>query len=194
MNGAVWLPEFDSEMANTRKMLEGVSNEHLDFCPHEKSWTLLELAGHVSNIPNWTAITLTTTELDLAQDWSRDEPTNREEILAEFDAAVAGVRPLLEAVDGRGSTGALDPEDGRRGALHDAPDGDLPVVRPESPHPPSSPTGRVPTYARPAGAVYVRPVGGRKDVIRSTHQRFGPTVKGCRYLSRNPSTNTPGMR
>lgn len=96
MNGAMMLPEFDQEMASTRKMLEALPDDRLDFRPHEKSWTLGELASHVSNLPSWTAMTLTTTELDLDQDWSREAPTSREGILAEFDASVAGARPVLE--------------------------------------------------------------------------------------------------
>ena len=102
MDGAMWLPEFDQEMANTRKMLEAIPDEHLDYRPHDRSWTLRELASHLSNIPSWTGITLTTTELDIDQDWSREEPANREEILAEFDGHVAEARPVLEA------TGAED--------------------------------------------------------------------------------------
>jgi len=97
MSDAALLSEFDNEMASTRKMLEAVPDDRLDFRPHEKSWTLLQLASHVSNIPTWTAVTLTATELDLNQDWSRDEPTNRQEILSDFEAAVAGARPVLEA-------------------------------------------------------------------------------------------------
>ncbi len=34
------LPEFDQEMANTRKMLERVPDGKFDFKPHEKSMTL----------------------------------------------------------------------------------------------------------------------------------------------------------
>jgi uncharacterized damage-inducible protein DinB len=92
------LPEFDQEMTNTRRMLDAVPDDRLDFRPHEKSWTLRELASHVSNLPSWTSITLTTTELDLNQDWSRKEPTSREELLADFDGNVAAARPVLESV------------------------------------------------------------------------------------------------
>jgi len=96
MNGKALLPEFDQEMASTRKMLERVPEEHLAFKPHEKSYSLLELAAHVANIPTWVGVTLTTTELDLDQPWDRREPTDRGEVLADFDAAVSGARPVLE--------------------------------------------------------------------------------------------------
>jgi uncharacterized damage-inducible protein DinB len=96
MNGAMLLPEFDEEMANTRKALERVPDDKLDFKPHAKSYSLHDLAAHIANIPTWTGVTLTTTELDLNQSWERSIPANRAELLTAFDAAVAGARPVLE--------------------------------------------------------------------------------------------------
>jgi uncharacterized damage-inducible protein DinB len=96
MNGAMLVPEFDQEMANTRTLLERLPDGQLDFRPHEKSLTMLELASHVVNLPNWTEMTLTTTELDLDQDWNRELPTNVAELLEAFDAAVAEARAALE--------------------------------------------------------------------------------------------------
>ena len=37
VNGAMLLPEFDSEVANTRRMFAAIPDEKLDFKPHEKS-------------------------------------------------------------------------------------------------------------------------------------------------------------
>ena len=45
------LPEFEHEMANTRKTLERVPFEKSEWRPHPKSPTLLWLAGHVANLP-----------------------------------------------------------------------------------------------------------------------------------------------
>ncbi len=100
MNGAMMVPEFDVEMANTRRTLERIPDDQLDFKPHEKSFSLLELAGHLSNLPQWTGLTLTTTELDIEAPFDRKEPTNRDEVLAEFDANVAAARSVLEATSG----------------------------------------------------------------------------------------------
>ena len=96
MNGAMLLPEFDHEMATTRKVLERVPDDQLDFKPHPKSFSMLELASHIANIPTWTGVTLTGTELDLAQDWVRGTPKDRDEVLAGFDAAVAEARGALQ--------------------------------------------------------------------------------------------------
>jgi uncharacterized damage-inducible protein DinB len=104
MNGAALLPEFDHEMANTRKTLERVPDDQLEFKPHEKSYSLLQLAGHIGNIPSWTEVTLTTEGLDIDGPFERDEPTSRDEVLAEFDRNVAGARSILEPASGEEMT------------------------------------------------------------------------------------------
>ena len=71
MNGAMLLPEFDHEMGGLRKALERIPADKLAFKPHEKSWSLRELAGHLAQLPGWTQVTVTTTELDLAQPWEQ---------------------------------------------------------------------------------------------------------------------------
>jgi hypothetical protein len=42
------LPEFDHEMANTRKTLERVPDDKLDWKPHKKSTAMGGLATHLS--------------------------------------------------------------------------------------------------------------------------------------------------
>lgn len=100
MNGAMLLPEFDQEMANTRKVLERVPGDKLDFRPHEKSWTLRELAGHVANIPQWAHVTLSTTELDMAQPFERPTLDTAADILALFDRESGLARAALEKASG----------------------------------------------------------------------------------------------
>src|SRR5262245_28838046 len=60
------LPEFDHEAANTRKALERLPEDKLQFKPHEKSWEMVKLAQHIATIYYWGHVTFTTTELDLA--------------------------------------------------------------------------------------------------------------------------------
>src|SRR5213594_3908735 len=59
------LPEFDQEMANTRKLLERVPEDKPDWKPHEKSMSLSRLAGHVAELPGWAGNTINQTVLDL---------------------------------------------------------------------------------------------------------------------------------
>jgi uncharacterized damage-inducible protein DinB len=96
MTGADLLPEFDLEMANTRKTLERAPEDRLDFQVHDKSYTLLQLAGHIANIPAWAEMILKQDELDLSGPFERDEPTTVAEVLAEFDRNVVAARAILE--------------------------------------------------------------------------------------------------
>ena len=54
--GQALLPEFDQEMANTRRMLECVPEEKLNWKPHVKSSSLGELASHLAIIPAFAAM------------------------------------------------------------------------------------------------------------------------------------------
>ena len=47
------LPEFDQEMANTRKVLERIPDDKLDWQPHPKSHTIGWNANHLANLPDW---------------------------------------------------------------------------------------------------------------------------------------------
>jgi uncharacterized damage-inducible protein DinB len=62
------LPEFDIEMANTRKVLERVPEDRLDWRPHQKSFTMGEMASHLVNMAGWMIYTLTTDSLDVMPD------------------------------------------------------------------------------------------------------------------------------
>jgi uncharacterized damage-inducible protein DinB len=83
------LPEFDHEMANTRKVLERVPEDRLDWRPHPKSWTMGALATHVAALPGWAVETLQRTELDVMPGGkpgpSPAEVKSRSELLERFD-------------------------------------------------------------------------------------------------------------
>ena len=95
------LPEFENEMANTRKTLERVPDDKLDWKPHEKSMTLGGLATHLSHIPSWTKNTFEADELDLAPP-AGSGPPRMEQVksaaaaLEAFDENVASARTALE--------------------------------------------------------------------------------------------------
>src|SRR5204863_4516253 len=59
------LPEFDQEMANTRKLLERVPEDKWDYKPHAKSMALGRLAAHVAELPFWAKHTLSVESLDI---------------------------------------------------------------------------------------------------------------------------------
>ena len=89
------LPEFDQEMASTRKLLQLVPDDKLDYKPHEKSMTLGRLASHVAEMPNWILTTITTDSLDLAPGMTGYMASSRQEMLQRFDAQLAEARAAL---------------------------------------------------------------------------------------------------
>lgn len=95
------LPEFDHEMANTRKTLERVPDDKFSWKPHDKSMTLGGLSTHLANIPSWTKETFARNELDVAPQgeppYRLEEKKSAAELLAAFDENVASARAALEA-------------------------------------------------------------------------------------------------
>jgi uncharacterized damage-inducible protein DinB len=92
------VPEFDHEMATTRRVLERVPEEQFAWKPHEKSMTLGQLSSHLANIPFWCTATLRDTFLDLdtIADGARpNAPESRQALLDEFNKKVAAARTLL---------------------------------------------------------------------------------------------------
>ena len=95
------LPEFDQEMANTRKTLERVPEDQLAWKPHVKSTSLGGLATHLGNIPSWVKNTFEQGELDIAPPgappFRLEEAKSRSELLAAFDKNVADARAALKS-------------------------------------------------------------------------------------------------
>ena len=95
------LPEFDDEMARTRKILAGVTPESMDWKPDAGMRTIGWNANHLAEIVGWTSDILEQSEFDIAPvDGPKYETPSREdpqEILAEFDAAVQSARNAFAA-------------------------------------------------------------------------------------------------
>jgi uncharacterized damage-inducible protein DinB len=93
------LPEFDQEMATTRKLLERVPEDKPEWGPHAKSMTLARLAGHVSELPMWATMTLTQDSIDLnppgGPTFAPAVMTSRQELLKSFDGNVKAAREAL---------------------------------------------------------------------------------------------------
>jgi uncharacterized damage-inducible protein DinB len=89
------LPEFDQEMAGTRKTLERVPMDKYDWQPHPKSFSLGKLATHVAHLVGWTTVTLGTDELDFAKPFEQPKPQTKEELLALFDQMTAEARNAI---------------------------------------------------------------------------------------------------
>ena len=88
------LPEFDQEMATTRKLLARVPSEKGTWKPHPKSFALGHLAQLISWMPGWITTTLRGTELDLATA-AGDSFETTETLLAEIDKNIREAREAI---------------------------------------------------------------------------------------------------
>ncbi|HEX8984247.1 MAG TPA: DinB family protein [Bryobacteraceae bacterium] len=95
------LPEYDQEMANTRKVLERCPDDKFGWKPHEKSFSMAALAGHIANMNSWGATTLRQDSFDYAPPgappYAEPPVTSRKDLLDRFDKNVAETREALAA-------------------------------------------------------------------------------------------------
>lgn len=90
------LPEFDQEMATTRRLVERVPTEKGTWKPHEKSFSLGHLAQLLAWMPGWLTNALTKTELSLGGGAGYSTEST-ETLLALFDKNVREARAALAA-------------------------------------------------------------------------------------------------
>jgi uncharacterized damage-inducible protein DinB len=93
------LPEFDQEMANTRKVLERVPAEKFHWKPDEKSGAMGWLASHVSTLPWFATASINSESFDFAPNGMptrRTEiPESNEKLLAQLDQTAAEARAAI---------------------------------------------------------------------------------------------------
>ena len=96
---ATILPDFDREMANTRKVLERVPEDKLDWQVHPKSHTIGWNANHLAEIAGWVEGALTAPSWDIApiggEPYQAPKLTSRQGILDLFDRNVAKARKAI---------------------------------------------------------------------------------------------------
>jgi uncharacterized damage-inducible protein DinB len=93
------LPEFDHEMGSTRRLLERVPEADFAWKPHDKSFSLVQLAAHLANLPTWVGYTLDTAFFDLATDDPAARPAppaSVAELVKRFDANVTAARAKID--------------------------------------------------------------------------------------------------
>ncbi|HLJ30076.1 MAG TPA: DinB family protein [Candidatus Angelobacter sp.] len=89
------LPEFDHEMANTRKSLERVPDGKFDWKPHQKSMSLGGLATHLATINQWAEAIVAKDSFDVASAPQPPALKSRQEVLAAFDQGTASARKAI---------------------------------------------------------------------------------------------------
>jgi len=90
------LPELDTEMATTRRVIERVPTDKGEWKPHPKSFSLGHLAQLVATMPGWLTRMVRDTEIDLAKGSGYSYQTT-ESLLAQFDRHVREAREAIAA-------------------------------------------------------------------------------------------------
>jgi uncharacterized damage-inducible protein DinB len=95
------LPEFDQELAGTRKTLERIPDNKLNWKAHPKSNTIGWVAGHLVEIVGWVKPTLAHDSWDYSppgqEPYSTPPATSMREALGQFDQSVAAGRRAIES-------------------------------------------------------------------------------------------------
>jgi uncharacterized damage-inducible protein DinB len=97
------LPEFDQEMANTRKCLVRIPDDKFSYKPHPKSFDMGSLAMHIATMLQWGVLTLASDSFDYApvggEPYVAPVAKDNAELLAIFDKGASEFRAALAATE-----------------------------------------------------------------------------------------------
>jgi uncharacterized damage-inducible protein DinB len=100
------LTEFEQEAQITRKMLALVPIEKSEWAPHEKSMKMGALSIHITDLPSWVTLGLTTPELDFeTMPYEPKVVENNAELLALFEKSYESGKASLIAAQEEDLTG-----------------------------------------------------------------------------------------
>lgn len=94
---AMFLAEWDAEMASSRKLLALVPDDKFDYKPHEKSMSLGRLANHVAEMAGWAEATMTMERLELDAGYQPEIAGTNAALLAKFDKCASSGRAAIAA-------------------------------------------------------------------------------------------------
>ena len=84
-----FLSEYDQLTKNARKTIERIPDDKFTWKPHEKSFSMRDLASHIVNLQSWLSVTLNMIEFDM-------HPTEGEEFIPPI---ASSKNELLEMFD-----------------------------------------------------------------------------------------------
>lgn len=91
------LKEVDAEAVTTRKMLERVPTDKLQWQPHPKSMIMEHLAVHIAELPSWISMALHTSELDFAANPYQPTPVkDAKDLLNLFEQSLNSGKTALQ--------------------------------------------------------------------------------------------------
>jgi uncharacterized damage-inducible protein DinB len=93
------LAEFEVQAPVTRKFLERLPEDKLNWKPHDKSMTAGQLAYHLASVPGGIARFVQNNPAQAPESFNFPQPTTRAEILKTLDESIATVRSVLPKFD-----------------------------------------------------------------------------------------------
>ena len=95
------IEQFTAESAKTRLLLAAVPEDKYDWKPHEKSWTVGQLASHLAESPSWhQSMLIEVFDFDaMMADYKPFVAKDKAELLATFDANNAALSEAIEGQD-----------------------------------------------------------------------------------------------
>ena len=94
------LEEFNHETKTTRKHLERLPDDKIEWRPHQKSFTTVGLASHIVECIGWTQAIFDQDEIDIDMASYRPyQATSKDELLSKFDQNVAKGKEVIAQAD-----------------------------------------------------------------------------------------------
>jgi len=93
------LLELEQESQASRRILERVPGERLDWTPHEKSMTLGQLAMHIASVPGAIAEVSRNPTFDVTTVIPRPSATSTAEIMQTLEESLARARTILNSMN-----------------------------------------------------------------------------------------------
>lgn len=93
------LAEIEQESQATRRCLERLSDQPLDWRPHDKSMTIGYLAHHIASTGGYVMNMLEQDSYDASNMSKAPEPESWAQVLADFDSTLASLRERLGTKD-----------------------------------------------------------------------------------------------
>lgn len=82
--------EMEQETASTRRLFERIPDDQMDFKPHEKSYSLGQLAGHLAEMFGWGGTVLESEDFDYTEgEYQPFVPDSAAAALAKLDESAA---------------------------------------------------------------------------------------------------------
>jgi uncharacterized damage-inducible protein DinB len=101
----VLLQELEQEAPTTRRLLERVPHDKLEWRPHQKARTLGQLALHIAIVPGGVAEFVTSPSPAQAPDFADlPSPASASELIPVLDQSIAKAKRLVGAMDDAGLT------------------------------------------------------------------------------------------